>query len=282
VQAAQANLAKLTAGPTAAELAIAQQQIESAQNLLYASQGARDALNAVKGNAEYEQAQGQVLSNEVQVRIAELRYEDLKDGPRPEDLQAARAEVARAQAGLQTARGEALRAESGVGVAKAQLEEGQAKRDLVKAGARAEDIQVAEAAVAQSQAALDSARATLEDSILTAPFDGTIGQLNAQVGELASPSLPVLTVGDLSELRVETQDLSEVDVQRVQIGQDVEVSVDAVPGKEFKGKVALIAPQAIERRGDTVYTVKIDLVEPNDPRLRWGMTAFVDVLTGND
>jgi HlyD family secretion protein len=286
LQAAQANLAKLLAGPTERDLQIAQQQIDLAKNQLYAAQGQRDALNVVKGDPRQYQkgtldsAEGQVLAAEVQVRIAELEYENLKAGPRDEDIRTARAQVAQAQAAVQIAQAEVARAEKGVDAAQAQLQQAQAQRDLVKAGARTEDIQVAEAGVAQAQAALASANASLEDALLVAPFDGTIGQLNNEVGELASPNLPVLTVGDLSQLRVQTTDLSEVDVQRVKTGQDVEISVDALPNQKFQGKVALIVPQATELRGDTVYTVKIDLPAGVESGLRWGMTASVDIKAG--
>ncbi len=155
-----------------------------------------------------------------------------------------------------------------------------AKLELVKVGARAEDISVATAGVAQAEAALAAAEAAREDATLTAPFAGTIGQVNIEVGEMGTPETLALTVGDLSRLRVETKDLSEVDVASVKVGQAVEISVDALPDKKFKGKVAQIAPQAVERRGDIVYVVKIDLEQGTEAGLRWGMTAFVDIVIG--
>jgi multidrug efflux pump subunit AcrA (membrane-fusion protein) len=292
LQAAQANLAKLTAGPTERDLEIARQQVELAKNQLWGLQAQRDAIGGRVGmvlapgqpplatEADHDTATAQALAGEAQVRITELQYEQLKAGTRAEDLRTARAQVTQAQAAVQIAQAELARAEKGVDAAHAQLQQAQAQRDLVKAGARAEDIQVADAGVAQAQAALATARAALEDAMLVAPFDGTVGQVNGEVGELAAPSLPVLTVGDLSELRVQTKDLSEVDVERVKTGQEVEISVDALPNKKFQGRVALIAPQAIERRGDIVYTVKIDLLEGVESGLRWGMTAFVDIKVG--
>ena len=103
---------------------------------------------------------------------------------------------------------------------------------------------------------------------------------------------PVLVIGDLCTLQVETDDLSEVDVVEVAVGQEVEVSVDALPDLKLHGRVSEIAPMAEERHGDIVYTVTIDLeggpalsevegpVEGAEADLRWGMTAYVDILVG--
>jgi multidrug resistance efflux pump len=286
LQAAKANLDKLSAGATARDLEITRQQVELAKNELYASQGQRDALNASQDDPRtaqkgaFESAQGQVQAAEIQIRIAELQYEQLEEGTRAEDLQVAQAQVAEARAAVQIAQAELARAQRGVETARAQLKQAQAQRDLVNAGTRAEDIQVTEASVAQAQATLATALAALEDATLVAPFEGTIGQVNVEVGELAQPTLPVLTIGDLSRLQVVTKDLSEVDIERVKAGQEATIRVDALPNRNFQGNLALIVPQALERRGDIVYTVKIDLQEGVESGLRWGMTAFVDINVG--
>lgn len=269
--AAQANLAKLRAGATERQLEIAARQVELAKNRLYGAQAYRDALNIARADfpalpyqkGTFEAAQADVQAAEQSLQLAQLQYDDLKAGARKEDLAAA-------QAAVQQAAGQ-------VQAAQAQVSQAEARLELAKAGARAEDIAVAAAGVAQAEAALTTAQAALEDATLVAPFAGTVGQVTVEVGELATPQMPVLSVGDLSRLRVETKDLSEVDVASVKIGQAVEVSVDALPEQKFKGRVAQIAPQAVERRGDMVYVVKIDLDVGTEVGLRWGMTAFVDI-----
>jgi HlyD family secretion protein len=95
-------------------------------------------------------------------------------------------------------------------------------------------------------------------------------------GEMLVPGQPVLTVGDLTGLRVETTDLSEVDVARVTVGQPVNVTFDAVKGKTFTGQVARIAPMSSQGQGGVNYTVIVEL-DQLDPALRWGMTAFTDI-----
>jgi len=284
LRSAQASLNKLLAGPTERDLQIAEKEVELAKNQLWGLQGQRDAIGGAMDNfssggtqAEYEAAKGQVAAAETRVEIAQLQLEKLKAGARAEDVAIARAQVAQAQAGVQIAEAQLAQAEAQVERAKAQLMQAQAQLDLVKAGSRIEDIAVAEAAVAQAEAALAEAKNALDDAVLKAPFDGTVGAILIDEGELVSPQIPVIRLGDLTRLRVQTEDLSEVDVNRVGVGQDAMVTVDALEGETFKAKVVRIAPVATDRRGDKVYTVILDLGVGPESGLRWGMSAFVEI-----
>ncbi len=290
LSSAQAALDKLLAGPTELEIQIAESQVERARNELYALQRQRDET--------YNILEGQIAASENMARIAELQLQQLKAGARPEDIAAARAQVAQAQAGVQTASGQAAQAEAQalraaanvniaetqVGEAQAQVEsataqvaQAQAQLDLLRAGTRPEDIAVSEAAVAQAEAAVVAARNALEDAVLRAPFAGTIGAVLAQAGELVTPQTAIIHLGDLDRLRVSTEDLGEGDVNLVRVGQPVRVTIDALPNSEFEGTVASIAPFASDRLGDKVYEVFINLDRPQDSGLRWGMGAFVEI-----
>jgi HlyD family secretion protein len=88
----------------------------------------------------------------------------------------------------------------------------------------------------------------------------------------------VLVLGDLSKYRIETTDLSERDVTRVQIGQAATVFIEALGG-EFTGKVADIDRISSELGGDVVYKVTIELDEQPEGLL-WGMSADVDISVG--
>ena len=255
LSSAQANLDKLLAGPTAQDVQIAEKQVELAKNELWGLQKQRDVSWGV--------LDGQVGAAWSRVEIAQLQLDKLKAGARAEDMAMARAQVAQAQAGVQTA--------------EAQVKQAQAQLALVKAGSRAEDIAVAEAAVAQAEATLAAARNALEDAVLKSPFASTVGAVLVNEGELASLQVPVLRLGDLTRLQVQTEDLSEVDVSRVKVDQEVSITVDALEGKIFQGKVARVAPVAIDRRGDKVYTVTLDLDVGPEAGLRWGMSAFVQI-----
>jgi HlyD family secretion protein len=114
--------------------------------------------------------------------------------------------------------------------------------------------------------------------MLTAPFEGTVGLVHVREGEEVLPGQTVLVLGDLSDLRVETTDLDEIDVAVVQPGQAVDLTFDALPDKVLPGRVVRVASMATPGQGATTYTVIIDF-EETDPALRWGMTAFVDIVT---
>jgi RND family efflux transporter MFP subunit len=130
--------------------------------------------------------------------------------------------------------------------------------------------------VAQVQAALDEAQVALERTEVRAPFAGTVGLVDTRVGELVAPGQPLVTLGDLSTLRVETTDLDEIDVARVDVGQQVDVTFDALPEEVFAGEVRRISPMAASGSGGVNYAVVIALGDI-DPAVRWGMTAFVDI-----
>jgi len=305
---AEAALQKALAGPTTLELQIAEKQIEAARNELWGLQGQRDALGGMRehgGEAQYEAAQGQVAAGESHVAIALLQYEHLKAGPRQEDIGLAQSQVAEAQAAVQTAvaqRDRALaevesaktmviQAQAGVEIAQAQLEQSksdvqsaqaqvaqvQAQLDMLEAGNRPEDIAVAEAAVARAEAALGATQNALDDAVLRAPYDGIVGAIFVDAGEVALAQVPAMCMGDLTEFLVETEDLSEVDVSLVRAGQPATVTVDALENSTFSGTVARVAPLAVDRRGDKVYTVALDMGIGPESGLRWGMSAFVEI-----
>ena len=306
LRSAEASLSKVLAGATKLELEIAEKQMEMEKNQLWGLQGQRDALGGPGGSsAQREAAEAEVAAAESRILIATLQLEELKSRPRAEDVEIARAQVSQAQAGVQTATAQVAQAQSGVETAKAQelqstanlqtskaqslqaqadvesayaqFRQAQAQLDLLRAGGRAEDIAVAEADVAQAQVALAEAQNALEDAVLKAPFDGTVGLVLVQAGEVAAAGMPVIRLGDLTQLYVQTEDLGEGDVNRVKVEQEATVRVDAISDQTFTAKVIRIAPAAVDLRGDKVYTVMLELEKGQEAGLRWGMTAFVDI-----
>ncbi len=108
--------------------------------------------------------------------------------------------------------------------------------------------------------------------MLVAPFAGTLAQLNIKVGETVAAGTPMAVLADLSGWQVVTDDLTEIKVPGIAIGQAVTVKADALPDLEVKGEVTSIGIVFQEKSGDVVYPVKIKLLDP-DPQLRWGMTV---------
>jgi HlyD family secretion protein len=117
--------------------------------------------------------------------------------------------------------------------------------------------------VARAEAA--AAAAAMERLAIRAPMSGTVLQVNAKPGELATPSTaqPLLIIGDVSALRVRAE-LDERDVGEVKIGQSAVIRADAFRGREFAGKVSFIAPIVepgrISARGQRSVT-DVDVVE---------------------
>ena len=81
-------------------------------------------------------------------------------------------------------------------------------------------------------------------------------------------------LADLSGWQIETDDVTEIKVPALKVGQDVTIEFDALPDVTLPGRIESISSVAQVKSGDVVYPVKIKVLE-NDPRLRWGMTAAV-------
>ena len=86
----------------------------------------------------------------------------------------------------------------------------------------------------------------------------------------------LISLADVSQWEVDTDDLGETEIVGVQIGAPVSITLDALPGLTLKGQVTSITPRSTTKSGDVTYLVKLSIADP-DPRLRWGMTASVDI-----
>jgi len=170
--------------------------------------------------------------------------------------------------------------EARVREAQANLDAAQAQlRYLIRIGTNQPHLETAEADVDRAQALLDLANANLESqSILTAPFGGTIIEVNTGPYETVMPGQVVVVMADLSKFQVETTDLSERDVTRVQNGQSAGIFLDAL-NAEFTGRVVDIDRIGSTLGGDVVYTVTIAF-DKQPQGLRWGMSADVNITTG--
>lgn len=189
------------------------------------------------------------------------------------DPQAAQIRVAQAEAAYQTAA--------------AQVKVAQAQLDLLRAGARQEQIAVAEAAVKQAEAGLIALQVQLNQHTLVAPLTGWVVEQPAHEGEMSTPGVTLLTLADLNQMTL-TIYVPETRIGQVAVGQRVEVLVDAFPGESFKGQISFINDEAEftpknvqskEERVNTVFAVKIKL-EDETQRLKPGMPADVILTPG--
>ena len=208
------------------------------------------------------------------------RLDDLLAPPDPVDIQVAEAELATAQALLNDADRELKRIMDGpqpgeVALLEAQINKGLQDFEIYRNGPDPQDIALAEARIKNAEAQLEAARAMIADQQLLAPFNGVITAVHVNPGEWIAPGSPVLQVGDLNQLQIETTDLSEFDVAKLDIGDPAVITFDSLPDVNIQGSVARIAPKSEDGSGVN-FPVVIQL-EKIPATLRWGMTAFVDI-----
>jgi RND family efflux transporter MFP subunit len=160
----------------------------------------------------------------------------------------------------------------------AEQEHDEAQSRAAQAVARA---QAAEARIAAAEANLRFARANLENTVIRAPFTGTVLRKEAEIGEVVAPSVgggltrgAVVTMADLTTLEVEV-DVNEAYIARVRKNGPARITLDAYPDTAFRGEVRQVVPTA-DRQRATVQ-VKVSIVD-HDPRILPEMGARVDFL----
>lgn len=261
-------------GPTAEELEILKGQLAKAQAAVNVAQAAYDRIGGASNPFSAQTPQALQLQQATQdYQIALANYNKAVN-PDPTAIAQAQAQLAQAQATLQKLKDAPN--EEDILAAQAQVDSAKAQLDLRKKGARAEDIAVAEKRVEQARTGVEQARAQLDKATLKAPMDGTITDISIREGELAQPGQPVITIADLSNLKVQTTDLDEFGAAKVSVGQTATIRVNAFTDKTLTGKVSEIADQSVLlASGDVSYPVTI-VLDAQDPDLRWGMTVKVE------
>jgi HlyD family secretion protein len=190
---------------------------------------------------------------------ARKRYDLVKEGPRKEQIDQARAALA--------------------------LAESQYK--LVKEGPRAETIAQGRAKVEQAKAAGLSAEVRRSYASVRSPLRGVVLSKNIEPGEYVAPGTPVVTVADITNVWLRAY-VDEPDVQTgiVRLGQEAEVTTDSCPGKIYPGWISFIASeseftpknvQTEKERVKLVFRIKIDVKNP-DRELKPGMPADARLL----
>lgn len=158
-----------------------------------------------------------------------------------------------------------------------------------------QDVETAESRLRQGEARVEAqaarveaaaasrrlAEANLENTLIRAPFTGTVLRKEAEVGEVVAPSVgggltrgAVVTMADLTTLEVEV-DVNEAYIARVRGGQGTRITLDAYPDTAFQGRVRQVVPTA-DRQRATVQ-VKVAILD-HDPRILSEMGAKVEFL----
>jgi HlyD family secretion protein len=246
-----------------AELRVEEGSVVETGDVLARLESVDFVASVSRASAQLQQADAQVAAANAQIRRAEA---DLAEARRQlavadrlsserliaeDSRDAARSRVALAEASLGQTRAEAERALAGRAQAKAEL------------------------AVAQAQ---------LQNTVIRAPFSGTVVRKMAEVGESVAPIPPgvnistasgaIVALADLATLEMEA-DVSEANVARLQEGQPAEVTVEAFPDRGYRAVLRQVIPTA-DRTKATVLT-KVTLLN-KDEDLKPEMSAKVTFL----
>lgn len=231
--------------------------VRAAQTSQLASQimGNIVAIQAHEGE-RVESGQVLMLIDDAQLRAA-VEQATAAELAAQKDLSAAESEFALAQTTLK--RYEQLYEKKSVSPQefdeiKTRAQSTEARRDMARA------------ALVQADAGLAQARTSLGYTRIRAPFAGVVTERKADPGTLASPGMPILTLEDTRNYRLEVT-VDESDVRLVHLGHPTPVNVDALGSTETTGKVVQIVPAADP--GSRSFLVKIEL--PKDAHLRSGL-----------
>ncbi len=197
---------------------------------------------------QYEQFQTAFESATASLEHAREQLSLVEEGARSEDIEAAEAQVRKAQAGLDLARSLELE------IARSR----QAIQTL-----RAEILR-ADAIISQLDDQIDDARAV-------SPIDGVVLKKNAEAGEVVAAGIPILILADIDRPWLRGY-IPETDLGRIELGDRVDVTTDSFPGKVYEGKLSFIASEAEftpkqiqtpEERVKLVYRIKVEVANPN-------------------
>jgi RND family efflux transporter MFP subunit len=138
------------------------------------------------------------------------------------------------------------------------------------------------ASIEVAKAGVQVAEVALENTLIRAPFDGTVLTKNAEVGEIVAPfggsttsKTAVVTIADMKSLLVET-DVSESNIEKIKEGRECEITLDAYPEKSYQGYVFKIVPTA--DRSKATVLVKVGF-KNYDSRVLPEMSAKVSFLS---
>jgi multidrug resistance efflux pump len=252
---------------------------------------AKDQLVNVSSSSymkSFDQAYTQLLDTEQQLKHAKERFKPYENEPKTDATRASRkAELDAAQQAYDESLSryndvveekstfEVQQARTNLEIAKKQEKLAQNTYDTLKNGPDPDQVESVEARIAASSVQLIAAKDDLAKLELIAIMDGIVVESDLLVGKSVSPGQKIVQLADFSEWFVETEDLTEIEVVDVQLGQKVSIIADALPEVKLIGEVVEISDIYKENRGEIVYTVRIKLDEI-DPRLRWGMTVVAE------
>ncbi len=248
--------------------------------------------------------QARLKESEYELEAALSRLAEVRSGSRPEEIKRARAVLDGAMAEYELARKNLIRHKdlykkgfiaehqleekvSAFKVAKARVRERMQELTLLEKGPKPEtlDFYAKSAEAARAAAALN--RSLLEKSVIRSPISGRVIRRLMQEGETIIPEIPMLTVADVSAVRVNAE-VDETDIGRIALGDTADITSDAYPGQVWKGVIAEINDYVGERKVKPNNTAKnmdmkviqVKLALKEKTPLKLGMTVDVRITPG--
>ena len=224
---------------------------------------------------------------------AQTRLKNLQENPESRSVNdlrkitAAQSEVDTAEANylfcIRYTANELAQSDADISVTQAALNQAKARQSLLKqtngvdpvVTARLNSaVSAAQSRMASAKTAQVTAQTALDALELRAPTAGTLTTLSLKLGQFVQAGLTVANLADFSTWVALTDDLTELEVVKIAVGQPARLTLDALPGQALAGKVGKIDARYIEKRGDTTYTVTI-VLDPPPAEARWGMNGQV-------
>lgn len=163
------------------------------------------------------------------------------------------------------------------------------QNNMMKVGFRKEDINAALHSANQARGSLTQIESLLRDTRILAPFDGIITQKYADAGAIVTPTTSSSTTSATSSSIVAlagtlemVAQVSEANITKIKVGQEVEITATAIPDKVFKGRVTQIAPAAIVTTNVTTFEVHAELLEDAETKLLAGMNVSATFIVGHE
>jgi multidrug efflux pump subunit AcrA (membrane-fusion protein) len=278
------NLVEMT---SPASIAAAQLAVVTADENLITAQNNRNYLNGGYSQAIIDDAYAKMVLADVNLSNAQERYDKVADlSVGNENRASAYTALYSAQTAYDSAKrmyviydsyeasaNDIAMADANVALAKAQLEEAKNYLSALNGG------QVPDTSTGASLQKLYQARMTVDEINLRAPFDGIIGAIYSQTGDVVSANSNAVLVINRSKLFV-TVNVEESKIIQLAIGDKAIVTLEVLPKLDLTGHVIAIDPVGVVNQGVVYYSVKVEL-DQADPQIPLDATADVTIQAGD-
>jgi len=251
----------------------------------------------VLAELDHEYLDLQLLQSEAAAAQAQAQLKLLRIGAREEDILLAEQQLKQAEVNFIQAKRDAERlinlfekgsvtskqkedAENRLALAEAQHAQAEENLKKLRNLTRPQEIEAAEARLAQARALVDIIKKNIQDSLVVCPIQGVVTERAVEPGELVNPGTTLVTVSNLDSVYLWVY-VTEKELGWIKLGQKAEVRIDSFPDKTFEGTIIFISPEAEftpkniqtkEDRVKLVFAVKIELSNP-EGQLKPGLPA---------